>query len=156
MSQSPFNAAELFANPQDKPGMLAGLRVIEVADELGEYCGLLLAGLGAEVIKIEPVGGSPTRSIGPYLGEQADPERSIFFCAYNRGKKSIQLDLGTAEGQAACLQLLGTADIFLDSTCGQFLSELKPSQSLNKLFPTLITARITPFGDTGPWKDFKG
>ena len=77
MSQSPVSAAELFANPQDKPGMLAGLRVIEVADELGEYCGLLLAGLGAEVIKIEPVGGSPTRNIGPYLGEQPDPERSI-------------------------------------------------------------------------------
>ncbi|MEI6839583.1 MAG: CoA transferase, partial [Alcaligenaceae bacterium] len=142
MSQSSFVAAELFANPQDKPGMLAGLRVVEVADELGEYCGLLLAGLGAEVIKIEPVGGSPTRKIGPFLGDQPDPERSIFFCAYNRGKKSVQLDLNTAQGRAACLQLLGTADVFLDSTCGQFLTELKPAQSLNKLFPTLITARI--------------
>ena len=109
MSQSPVSAAELFANPQDKPGMLAGLRVIEVADELGEYCGLLLAGLGAEVIKIEPVGGSPTRNIGPYLGEQPDPERSIFFCAYNRGKRSIQLNVNTADGKAAFLELLSTA-----------------------------------------------
>ena len=155
MSQPSFVAAELFANPQDKPGMLAGLRVVEVADELGEYCGLLLAGLGAEVIKIEPVGGSPTRKIGPFLGDQPDPERSIFFCAYNRGKKSVQLDLTTEQGRATCLQLLGTADVFLDSTCGQFLTELKSVQSLNKLFPSLLTARITPFGDTGPWKDFK-
>ena len=155
MSQSSFVAADLFANPQNKPGMLAGLRVIEVADELGEYCGLLLAGLGAEVIKIEPIGGSPTRKIGPFLGDQSDPEKSIFFCAYNRGKKSLELDLSSAEGKATCLQLLGSADVFLDSTCGQFLAEFKPSQSLNTLFPSLITARITPFGDSGPWKDFK-
>ncbi len=155
MSQSPFIAAELFANPQTKPGMLAGVRVVEVADELGEYCGLLLAGLGAEVIKIEPASGSPTRAIGPFLGDMPDPEKSIFFCAYNRGKKSIQLDLTSAQGREACLQLLGTADVFLDSTCGQFLAELKPAQTLNELFPTLLTARITPFGDGGPWKDFK-
>ena len=62
-----------------KPGLLAGVRVIEVADELGEYCGLLLAGLGAEVIKIEPLEGSPTREIGPFVGDESNPEKSIFF-----------------------------------------------------------------------------
>ena len=61
-----------------KPGLLAGIKVIEVADELGEYCGLLLAGLGAEVIKVEPVKGSPTRKIGPFVGEEPNPKKSIF------------------------------------------------------------------------------
>jgi hypothetical protein len=56
------------------PGMLQGLRVIEIADERAEYCGLLLAGLGAEVIKIEPPDGNATRRIGPFLGDE--PGRS--------------------------------------------------------------------------------
>ena len=58
------------------PGALTGLRVIELADEQAEYCGLALAGLGAEVIKVEPPGGSPTRRIGPFYEDREDPERS--------------------------------------------------------------------------------
>ena len=150
-----FVAMQELANPDGKPGMLAGLRVVEVADELGEYCGLLLAGLGADVIKIEPIGGSPTRMIGPFLNDQQDPEKSIFFWAYNRGKKSIELDESTGEGKKAFMGLLEGADIFLDSTCGKFVSALSLEKTLNALFPSLITARITPFGDSGPWKDFK-
>jgi crotonobetainyl-CoA:carnitine CoA-transferase CaiB-like acyl-CoA transferase len=60
------------------PGMLAGLRVIEVADERAEYTGLLLAGLGAEVVKVEPPEGNATRRIGPYLDDRPGPERSLF------------------------------------------------------------------------------
>ena len=75
------------------PGMLAGLRVIEIADERAEYAGLLLAGLGAEVIKIEPPEGNATRRIGPFLDDQPGLERSLFFWNYNRNKKSVVLDL---------------------------------------------------------------
>ena len=75
------------------PGMLAGLRVIEIADERAEYTGLLLAGLGAEVIKIEPPEGNATRRIGPFLDDEPGPERSLFFWNYNRNKKSVVLDL---------------------------------------------------------------
>ncbi len=70
------------------PGALTGLRVIELADEQAEYCGLALAGLGADVIKVEPPGGSPTRRIGPFYEDREDPERSLFFWQYNRGKRS--------------------------------------------------------------------
>lgn len=139
-----------------KPGLLAGVRVIEVADELGEYCGLLLAGLGAEVIKIEPLEGSPTREIGPFVGDESNPEKSIFFWSYNRGKKSVVLDIESDEGRTLFLKLLEQSDVFLDSTNSQFARKLKFEKSINELFPKLITARITPFGDTGPWKDFKG
>ena len=74
-------------------GPLAGIRVIELADEQAEYCGLSLAGLGADVVKVEPPGGSPTRRIGPFYQDREDPERSLFFWQYNRGKRSIVLDL---------------------------------------------------------------
>ena len=73
------------------PGMLAGLRVIEVADERAEYTGLLLAGLGAEVVKVEPPEGNATRRIGPFLEDEPGLERSLFFWNYNRNKKSVVL-----------------------------------------------------------------
>src|ERR1043166_8502452 len=76
-----------------RPGALSGIRVIELADELAEYCGLTLAGLGADVVKVEPPGGSPTRRIGPFYQDRVDPEGSLFFWQYNRGKRSIELDL---------------------------------------------------------------
>ena len=142
-------------DPSHLPGMLAGLRVIEVADESGEYCGLLLAGLGAEVIKIEPPQGSPTRRIGPFYEDVEDPERSLHFWAYNRGKKSVALDTASAAGRARLLGMLEHADILLDSSCGQLVRDLKLDAPLTQRFPSLIHARITPFGDSGPWKDYR-
>src|SRR6266481_6292831 len=98
------------------PGMLAGLRVIEIADERAEYTGLLLAGLGAEVIKIEPPDGNATRRIGPYLDDQPGLERSLYFWNYNRNKKSVVLDLREAAAQEQVLRLLAGADILLDAS----------------------------------------
>src|SRR6266446_3863835 len=100
------------------PGMLAGLRVIEVADERAEYTGLLLAGLGAEVVKIEPPEGSATRRIGPFLEDRPGLERSLFFWNYNRNKKSVVLDLGEPRRCEDLLSLLGGADVLLDASCG--------------------------------------
>src|SRR3984893_11793774 len=100
------------------PGMLAGLRVIEVADERAEYTGLLLAGLGAEVVKIEPPEGSATRRIVPFLEDRPGLERSLFFWNYNRNKKSVVLDLGEGRGREDLLRLLAGADILLDASCG--------------------------------------
>lgn len=135
-----------------KPGMLAGVRVVEMADELGEYCGLLLAGLGAEVIKIEPREGSPSRRIGPFLDDVPHPEKSLHFWAYNRGKRSVCID--TAE---AALALVADADVVLDSLGGRMLARFgMDAAGLRAHFPALVTARMTPFGDTGPWRDFKG
>ncbi len=83
------------------PGMLAGLRVIEIADERAEYTGLLLAGLGCDVVKIEPPEGNATRRIGPFLDDEPGQERSLFFWNYNRNKKSVVLDIQAQPGQAA-------------------------------------------------------
>src|SRR6185436_16489575 len=139
------------------PGMLAGLRVVEIADERAEYTGLRLSGLGAEVIKIEPPEGNATRRIGPFLDDQPRPERSLFFWNYNRNKKSVVLDLREASGREKLLGLLGGADVLLDASCGALNEVLGLDHAaLNARFPQLVTARMTPFGDSGPWKDFKG
>ncbi|TCK39368.1 crotonobetainyl-CoA:carnitine CoA-transferase CaiB-like acyl-CoA transferase [Paraburkholderia sp. BL8N3] len=153
MHPSSTEAADTPAAPL--PGMLAGLRVIEIADETGEYCGLLLAGLGAEVVKIEPPGGSPSRRIGPFFGEREDPEKSLFFWAYNRGKRSVVLDPAAPGSRERFLAMLANADVLLDSTRGRFLRETGIDEPLAQQFPSLVTARITPFGDIGPWKDYK-
>src|SRR5215510_599352 len=93
-----------------KPGPLAGIRVIELADEQAEYCGLTLAGLGAEVIKIEPPGGKSTRRIGPFYEDKEGPERSLFFWQYNRGKRSVVLDLNQEADRARFRDLVARAD----------------------------------------------
>ena len=137
--------------------MLAGVRVVEIADEQAEHAGMLLAGLGADVVKIEPLEGSPTRHIGPFSGDIADVEKSLFFWNYNRGKRSATLDLKSKDGRDALFRLLDQADLLLDSSCGALNRLLSMDQpALAKRWPALITARMTPFGDVGPWKDFKG
>jgi crotonobetainyl-CoA:carnitine CoA-transferase CaiB-like acyl-CoA transferase len=137
-------------------GALTGLRVLEVADEQAEYCGLVLAGLGAEVIKVEPPGGSPSRRIGPFYADQEDPERSLFFWQYNRGKRSIVLDLHQHEDQERFRALVASADVILDSTPKGELEALGLSaETLRQQHPTLIVARMSPFGDFGPWADYK-
>ena len=99
-----------------QPGSLAGIRVIEMADEQAEYCGLTLAGLGADVLKVEPPGGNPTRRIGPFYQDKPDPEGSLFFWQYNRGKRSVVLDLDREVDRAKLASLLAEADVLLEST----------------------------------------
>src|SRR3954463_12033990 len=129
-----------------KPGPLAGIRVIELADEQAEYCGLTLAGLGADVIKVEPPGGSPTRRIGPFYEDKPDPERSLFFWLYNRGKRSVVLDFKQEKDRARLRELIAGADILLESTPkGELAGYGLSAEVLKKEFPALIVARVTPF-----------
>jgi len=139
------------------PGALTGIRVIELADEQAEYCGLTLAGLGADVVKVEPPGGSPTRRIGPFYEDREGPERSLFFWQYNRGKRSIVLDLHRQEDRERFRSLVAGADVLLESTPRGELDRLGLSaDTLMTQRPALIVARVSPFGDEGPWADFKG
>src|SRR5262245_28563179 len=137
-------------------GPLTGIRVIELADEQAEYCGRTLAGLGANVIKVEPPGGSPTRRIGPFYQDVVDPERSLFFWQYNRGKRSVVLDLDRAGERDRLRSLIASADVLLESTPKNTLDRYgMGGNQLLQQHPTLIIARVTPFGDDGPWSDFK-
>ncbi|WP_179106918.1 CoA transferase [Variovorax sp. KK3] len=140
-------------NHSANPGLLQGLRVVELCEPEAEYCGLLLAGLGSHVTKVEPPEGAASRRLAPF----ADDGRSLFFLAYDRDKSSALLDLADPAGRAALLALLEEADVFL---CGG-LAQLEAATGLAlpelaRRFPGLVTARITPFGDDGPWKDYRG
>src|SRR6516165_9511424 len=147
--------AEMMGNAG--PGMLAGLRVIEIADERAEYTGLLLAGLGAEVIKIEPPEGNATRRIRPFLDDRPSLERSLFFWNYNLNKKSVVLDLQDRSSFQHLLRLLAGADILLDASCGALSEVLGLDRApFIACSPALVTARRTPSAEDGPWGNFKG
>lgn len=131
------------------------LRVVELtADPAGELTGLQLARLGADVVKVEPPGGVPSRHLGPWAGEGCDPERSLAFWYYNAGKRSVVLDLGDDHGRARLEGILADADVLVSSLHPRVLSALTIDLAdLADRFPGLIVASITPFGLTGPWSD---
>ena len=138
-------------------GPLTGVRVLEAGDETIDYCGLILAGLGAEVIKVEPPEGSPSRRLGPFLGDQPDPDASLHFWNYNRGKRSIVLDWEAPDAARRLTDLLAEADVLLDSTSLADWEALGlPLTTLTEKHPHLVIARLTPFGDTGPWSGYHG
>ena len=138
------------------PGPLASLRVLELADEKGQFCGKLLADLGADVVKIEPPGGQNTRSVGPFLEDLPHPERSLSFWHYNTSKRGITLDLETEDGRGLFRSLVATADVVLESYPPGYLSSLGLGhENLAPLNPRLIMCSLTPFGQTGPWRDYQ-
>ncbi|MFC2011463.1 CoA transferase, partial [Chloroflexota bacterium] len=96
-------------------GMLNPYRVLDLTDEKGLMCGKLLGDLGADVIKVEKPGGDPTRNIGPFYHDEVDPEKSLFWFAYNANKRGITLDIETADGQETFKKLVETADFVIES-----------------------------------------
>jgi len=135
---------------------LAGLRVVELAtDPAGEMTGLQLVHLGADVIKVEPPGGAPSRHVGPFVDDRADPERSVAYWYYNGGKRSVVCDLAVEEQRASFDALVADADVLLITLAPRELSRLGLSlDEYAAAHPRLIVLSITPFGLTGPWADY--
>jgi len=137
-------------------GMLSPYRVLDLTDEKGLMCGKLLADLGAEVIKIEKPGGDSARRIGPFYQNDPDPEKSLFWFAYNTGKKSITLDIEKTKGQALLKRLVSMADFLIESSAPGFMERLGLGyDELSVLNPRIIMVSITPFGQTGPYAHYK-
>ncbi len=107
----------------DFAGFLGGIRVLEIGSELGEYCGKVLAGLGADVVRVEPPGGEATRQYGPFYHDEPHTDRSLYFWHYNLGKRSVVLDLDAAEGRGRFAQLANAADVVVDSAPHGHLGE---------------------------------
>ena len=95
---------------------LGHLRVVEIGEMPAAYCAGYLAGLGADVIKVEPPGGDPNRMHAPFAGDIADVERGIPFLNANLNRRSIVLDVAESGGMGTLEQLLERADVFVEST----------------------------------------
>jgi benzylsuccinate CoA-transferase BbsE subunit len=112
--------------------------------------------LGADVIKIEPPGGEATRRVGPFLDDLPHPERSLSFWHYNTSKRGITLNLETADGRHLFRRLAVAADVILETFPPGFFAALGLAyESLREENPGLILCALTPFGQTGPWRDYK-
>jgi crotonobetainyl-CoA:carnitine CoA-transferase CaiB-like acyl-CoA transferase len=142
--------------PARRKGFLFDVRVLELADERGEFAGKLLAGAGADVVKIEPPGGSCTRTFGPFYQDKAHPERSLHFWHYNFGKRGVVLDLKKAQGRQLLKDLVPKFDVLVETHAPGYMESIGLGyEALRQINPRLVMASITPFGQTGPWRDLK-
>ncbi|UCH90044.1 MAG: CoA transferase, partial [Thermoplasmata archaeon] len=132
--------------------LLDGVRIIDMSRMLsGPYGSMILADMGAEVIKIEePVGGDGTRKLGQYYIEG----ESAYFVSINRNKKSITLNLKTEEGRDIFYRLVEQADVVFDNFRPGILEKLKVDyETLKKINPKIICASVSGFGQDGPYRD---
>ena len=137
--------------PDDTPTALGDIRVLDLTAELGAYCTKLLADLGADVIKIEPPGGDPARSVGPFYHDEPDREKSLSFLNLNTNKRSVTLDLNDPAGREALRRLVPTADVVVESFPPNYLDGLDLGyEGLRALRPEIILTSITGFGGWGP------
>jgi crotonobetainyl-CoA:carnitine CoA-transferase CaiB-like acyl-CoA transferase len=141
-----------------KASALGHLRVVELGDIPASYAARLLADLGADVIKVEPPDGDPNRWLPPFAGDIEDLERSLTFINANTNKRSIVLDLlNTPADRETFATLLASADLFVEATPVGDLEALGFNDGqLKEINPGLVTVSLTPFGRTGPYRNYKG
>lgn len=138
---------------------LEGLRVIELAEGVsGPYCGRLLSQLGADVIKVEtPITGDVSRSHGPFTGNVEDKNKSGSFLFANYNKRGITLDVRTPDGRKLLLDLLKDSDVLIENQSSGFLEQFHLKyDDLKTELPGLVVTSISPYGRSGPYKDYKG
>jgi benzylsuccinate CoA-transferase BbsE subunit len=136
--------------------LLKGFRMLDLSDEKGALCGKIFADLGADVIKVEPPGGCSTRRIAPFLEDQPGADSSLYFLAYQAGKRSVTLNLESADGRNLFAELAKNSDFLVESFPVGYLDSIGVGdRALAQLTPRLIYTSITPFGDTGPGKSYK-
>jgi crotonobetainyl-CoA:carnitine CoA-transferase CaiB-like acyl-CoA transferase len=141
---------------KDEQGMLSPYRVLDLTDEKGLLCGKLLGDLGADVIKVERPGGDPARNIGPFYNDEIDPEKSLFWFAFNASKRGIILDIKTDHGREDFKKLVKSSDIVIESFPPGYMDGLGLGySSLEKVNPGIVLVSISPFGQTGPYRDYK-
>jgi benzylsuccinate CoA-transferase BbsE subunit len=134
------------------PGPLDGFRVVELAGLLTPYCGKMFSDLGAEVILVEPPMGSRLREEPPFLDGTPGPDRSLAFAYQNSGKKSVTLDIDTAQGQALFRSLAASADLVLESSRPGVLKQRGLDYAaLSADNPGLVMTSVTAFGQDGPY-----
>ena len=136
-------------------GPFSGLRVIDVSSYIaGPFCTRLLAGFGAEVIKVERPSGDPVRLWGPFPEGNEGPESGALHLYLNQGKHSVTVDLETESGRRALRELIATADVLVESYRPGTMERWNLGYGdLAEEFPELIYVSVTDFGQDGPYRD---
>jgi CoA:oxalate CoA-transferase len=138
--------------------LLAGLKVLELGRLISApYCGKLLADMGAEVMKIEPPAtGDPARQYGPFLNNDPHRERSGLFLYLNAQKQGVTLNLATPTGQSILRELVARSDALVHNLPVQDMGRVGLDyEGFSRVNPGLVMASITPFGLTGPYRNYK-
>lgn len=143
----------------DRQNLLLPYRVLDLTDESGFLCGKILADMGADVLKFEPPGGDAVRAIGPFPDANDNPpsKESLYWLSYNTGKRGLTLNPERPAGQALFKRLVSSADFVVETYPPDRLEELGLGfDVLRELNPRLILISITPFGQSGPYRHYKG
>ena len=138
------------------PSALEGVRVLDLCNVYGLYCGKQLADLGADVVKIERPGGDIARNMPPFVDDVPGANRGVYFLYMNTSKRGITLDIERAEGHEILKRLIATADVMVETTRPGYLREhCLDYPVLQALNPGLVMVSITPYGQNGPHSGFK-
>ncbi len=139
-------------------GVLEGVRVLDLSQDIaGSFCARLLGDYGADVIKVEPIGGAALRRLGPFFKDDPHPEKSLFFLVLNLNKKGITLNIETAGGQKILKELAKDTDVVIETFKPGYMASLGFDYvNLEELNPRLVLTSITPFGQYGPYSQFEG
>jgi crotonobetainyl-CoA:carnitine CoA-transferase CaiB-like acyl-CoA transferase len=129
-------------------GPLEGLAVLELAHDHVQYAGRLLADLGADVTVVEPPAGHPSRRYEPFAGDVPGVESSLWWWHYNTSKKSVTVDLDTAEGRRRFAELLSGADVLLEGEGPGRVAQLLDGPTPERL----VHVAVTPFGQHGEYR----
>lgn len=138
-------------------GALEDLVILDLSRGLAAaYCTKWFADLGADVVKIEPPEtGDPVRSLGPFKDDVPDPDTGVSHLYLNGGKKSISLSLDLADGRSLLKRLVEKADVLVEDAAPGSLDDLDLGyEDLSAVNHKLVYLSITPFGQTGPYRDY--
>ena len=139
-------------------GLLSGYRVLDLGSGISApWCTKILADYGAEVIKVETPGlGDATRRMGPFAGDEPDPEKSLTFLYLNTNKKSVTVDPTSVSGRKLFYRMVADADVLVENYSPAQSQNLGLDySSLSKVNPGLVVTSIAPFGHTGPYRDYQ-
>ena len=139
-----------------KHALLGPYRVLDLTDERGLLCGKILADMGADVVQVEPPGGSPARNLGPFYQDTVHPEKSLFWWAYAANKRGITLNLETKDGATILRRLAKEAHFLIESFPPGYLAGLGLGYTeLEAINPGLVMVSISPFGQDGPYSRYQ-
>ena len=135
--------------------LLSPYRVLDLTDERGLLCGKILGDLGADVLQVEPPGGSSARRVGPFYGDDPAPGKSLYWWSYSGNKRGITLDIGQTDGRVLLERLASRVDFLIESFDPGYLDSIGLGYSrLSELNPRLVMVSITAFGQDGPYAGY--